>query len=198
MHRSVRHLVHTAHLVIGALLGSMLLATAAAQSPERAVAVSNGLNTFALQSADDEALAVLAHRENFNAHGFDVLTLYARQASTAGEPAQWQLVPWFDGDQERLNVVRAGGADCLLHDFRLLRATAQAPALLVLADRDLGPSFASPAPVRLRVLALRRNDEGLVGRPVLYFEVVRDFRARKTACDVGDALSAELGLPSRP
>lgn len=162
----------------------------AADTAPPVTALANGLNPIALTATPLPAWGVLARRENFNAHGFDVLTLYI----AAGEPSQWQIVPAFDEKGEHLTLMASGGADCLLHDFRLLSPSAAGDALLILADRDLGDSFASPAPVQFRFFRLRQNAEGLPGRPAYYFEFDRAQRATKPYCDVGDALRSELGV----
>jgi len=100
---------------------------------------------------------------------------------------------------EHLTLSASGGADCRLHDFRLLAATATADAMLILADRELGESFASPTQVSFRFFTLKKNSDGVPGRPVYYFEFDHERRATKPYCDVGDALQAELGLgPYQP
>lgn len=190
-----------------AALGLLFGAAAAGEvrATRSVIPLSNGLNTLLLTTTPTPARAFLAHRDNANAHGFDVLTLYIEAPTRPGAPPQWQLVPAFDErDAERaklprgehLNLTASGGADCRLHDFRLLAATASADAMLVLADRELGESFASPAPVTFRFFALRKNSDGMPGRPVYYFEFDHERKAAKAYCDVGDALQAELGLGS--
>jgi len=163
---------------------------------ERVQPLQNGVNRVALQTGTPLGMAMLAHRENFNAHSFDVLTLYAQSSPLAGEPAQWQVVPLFDAQGEHLDVKRSGGADCLLHDFRLLLPTGGQGAELVLADREMGDSFAATASVTFRFFRLRTNREGLAGRPLLYFDFVRARPAKAAYCDVGDAFATELQLPA--
>jgi hypothetical protein len=163
---------------------------------ERVQPLQNGINHVALQAGTPLGMAMLAHRENFNAHSFDVLTLYALSSPLAGEPAQWQLVPLFDAQGEHLDAKRSGGADCLLHDFRLLLPTGGQGAELVLADREMGDSFTATAGVTFRFFQLRTNREGLVGRPLLYFDFVRARPADAAYCDVGDAFATELQLPA--
>jgi len=174
----------------------------------RVIPLSNGLNVLSLTAAPMPAQAFLAHRDNANAHGFDVLTIYIEAPTWPGSKPQWQLVPVFDArDEKRQGVPRgehltlnvSGGADCLLHDVRLLAPTANADATLILADRELGDSFASPAPVTFRFFELKKNSEGMPGRPVYYFEFAQERQAAKAYCDVGDALQAEIGAgPDRP
>jgi hypothetical protein len=203
------------------LLGLQLLLPALGQAatvPERdidtarpVIPLANGLNTLSLTSAALPAQAFLAHRDNANAHGFEVLTLYIQAPSSPGTRPRWQLVPAFDTRDaarggvpggEHLTLKAHGGADCRLGDFRLLAATARADALLILADREPGDSFASAAPVRFRFFKLKTNTDGVPGRPVYYFEFDHERRAAKPYCDVGDALQAELGVgpyePAQP
>jgi hypothetical protein len=82
----------------------------------------------------------------------------------------------------------------VLHDFRLLRSGTGAPPLVVVADRELIHSFADPDPVTFRLYVLMRNTEQLFGRPEYWFKLVKTQPAAKQYCDVGDAMSAELGL----
>jgi hypothetical protein len=186
----------TCRLLIAAVL-ALQLAAASAGEPAAALRVTplvNGLNTLSLTSAPLPAQAMLAHRENFNAHGFDVLTLYVQAPAVEGEAPQWQLVPVFDAKGEHLTLSASGGADCLLHDFRLLRPSATQDATLILADRELGESFATAAAVQFRFFKLKQNADGTVGRPVYYFEFDHARQAGKAYCDVGEALQAELGF----
>jgi len=177
-------------------LGSLLLWSAAAQAADRVQALRPGINRIALQAGAAPGMAMLAHRENFNAHGFEVLTLYAELPVSQGQRPQWQIVPLFDAAGEHLALKAGGGADCLLHDFRLLRPARGRDAELVLAERELGESFASASQVTFRFFRLHANREGEVGRPVLYFEFDHAEVAKAAYCDVGEAMHAELGLPA--
>ena len=156
--------------------------------------LQNGVNRVALLAGAPAGMAVLAHRENFNAHGFDVLTLYQPMPSVRGEPASWQIVPAFDAQGEHLTLAASGGADCLLRDFRLLQPVGHSGATLIIAERALGDSYASPAPVTFRFYRLRRNDAGEVGRPGLYFEFDHEQTSAQPHCDVGEAFGHELRL----
>lgn len=205
------HDANIPRLCLGVFLQMLWAAHAMAGSPGHAgtvVALSNGLNTVPLTAAALPAQAFLAHRDNANAHDFEVLTLYIQAPSAAGSAPQWQLVPAFDTrDEQRRGVPRGehltltatGGADCRLHDFRLMAPTATTDARLILADRELGDSFASPAPVTFRFFKLAKNSDGVPGRPVYYFDFDHESPASRPYCDVGDALKAELGVgPYQP
>jgi hypothetical protein len=179
----------------------------AATAVARVIPLSNGPNTFSLTTGALPAQAFLAHRGNGNAHGFDVLTLYIQASAWEGARPQWQLVPAFDERDEKrqglprgehLTLNTVDGADCRLSDFRLLAPTATSDAALILADRELGDSFASPAPVSFRFFKLHKRAESF-GRPSYYFEFDRERRAAKPYCDVGEALLKELGVgPYQP
>ena len=142
-----------------------------------------GVNRMALLTGAPAGMAVLAHRENFNAHGFDVLTIYQPMPSARGEPASWQIVPAFDAQGEHLTLAASGGADCLLRDFRLLQPVGRSGATLIIAERALGDSYASPAPVTFRFYRLQRNDAGEVGRPGRSF----GFNKKQTSAQIGRA-----------
>lgn len=154
----------------------------------------NGLNPLSLLVGAPAGMAVLAHRENFNAHSFDVLTIYQLVAGRPGGPVQWQIVPVMDERGEHLTLSASGGADCLLKDFRLLSPSAAEGARLILAERELGESFASPAPVSFRFYRLQRNGEGIAGSPHLFFAFDHEVQAAHPYCDVGEALQRELGV----
>jgi hypothetical protein len=152
-----------------------------------------GSNDVHFGNDDESGMAVLARRENFNAHGFDVLTLYLKPAKTEGYGHEWQLLSVFDGGKEALTLTASGGADCLLQDFRLVRHGA-GDVTLIVAERDLGSSYADAATVRFKFYALRRNSAGNVGYPLAYFELSNSSVAKKPYCDVGDAFQNELGI----
>jgi len=61
-----------------AILALLLDAGAAGETRAASpvIPLSNGLNTVLLTAAPMPARAFLAHRDNANAHGFNVLTLY--------------------------------------------------------------------------------------------------------------------------
>lgn len=90
--------------------------------------LGNGINRINLDGK--EAMAIIGARENFNAHGFDVVTFYVRDEN------EWHLVPIFgsrddkDGG-ERDSLTVSGGADCVLHDFRLLVTKRGRPEMIV-------------------------------------------------------------------
>jgi hypothetical protein len=171
-------------------------AVAADGSGPKVIPVDNGVNTITLLG--EPAMAVRAWRENYNAHGFDVVSFYVRDKA-AGEKAFWNVVPVFGqvlkGDTaERLEITVGGGADCVLHDFRLLRSGDDKHVMLVIAQRDMGESFADAAPVHFTWYDLVRNEEEAPGDPWLSFRQTRVTQAMKPYCDVEDALDKELHL----
>lgn len=184
-------------LVLGlAVLG--LSGLAAAQTGYTQMPIRNGVNALKLRGYD--AIAVRAWRENFNAHSFDVVTFFVRDG-TAGRAQPWSLVPVFrrsgsggSSEQEQLHVTASGGADCLLHDFRLLLAQGGKPAVLVLANREPGASYAAEANVRFDYYVLTENTDGTPGYPKLSFRWQKSQPARAQYCDVNRAFDQELHL----
>ena len=136
----------------------------------------------------------LLRRENFNAHGFDVL--FVHSAGLSESPEVQQLVPFFMQDGESASLRTHEGADCVLRDFRLTVSPESEPVIVV-AERELHESYVEELPVRFRELTLHRNPEGVPGRPSLYFEESRSWQSKSSYCDVGDALQRELGLADR-
>jgi hypothetical protein len=153
-----------------------------------------GVNHVNFGDGGTVGMAVLGRRENFNAHGFDVLTLYLKPKNTKNDSEDWQLVSVFDGEKEGLTLTVGGGADCTLHDFRLVRDGVRDSFRLIVAERDVGSSYADSAPVHFKFYTLRRNNSAEVGRPLYYFELVKNSMAKISYCDVEDAFIKELGI----
>ncbi|RUL69012.1 carbapenem self-resistance protein CarG family protein [Dyella choica] len=169
-------------------------ASASEQDGKVEISIDNGINRFVLDGK--EFMAVRAIRDNFNAHDFDVVTFYVRDSDT------WKLVPLFEDYADKQGAERdlltvSGGADCVLHDFRLLRATATHPLELVAADRELGKSYADSNIVHFTYFELAKNDVNIPGRPSLYFKMQKSTVARAKYCDVNEALDKELHLGGR-
>lgn len=162
----------------------LLPAFAQAAAP---VSLKNGMNRVDFTGDGRADLVVVAHRENFNAHGFEVVTFHVEDGDTLLQ------VPLFDGDDERQFATISGGADCTLHDLRLLPGKAGEPMTLIVADRALGDSYADPNTVTFTWYALRTNAEGDVGYPQFRFQRTRTTQAKQAFCDVGDAFDATFG-----
>ena len=180
-------------LMLAAVIWTATQGALAAAGPAT-VPLRDGSNPLSFGAGAPDGMAVLGHRENFNAHSFDVLSLYIRSRPSQDETAQWQLVSLFDGDAETLFLTSGGGADCKLHDFRLVRDSPSAAPRLIVARRDMGASYADAAPVHFKYYVLRHNSSGEVGRPLYYFALERQSVARQPYCDVGDAFQQELGI----
>jgi hypothetical protein len=137
-------------------------------------------------------LVLIGHRENFNAHDYDVISFYANEPSD--EHMRLAIVPMFDQDKENVTLAAAGGADCRLHDFRLLKPKRGNQSLLIVAHRKLSDGFAEDNTVTFSYFKLERNSTRLVGRPYLYFNLVEVRQAKAKYCDVNQAFRSELGL----
>lgn len=83
---------------------------------------------------------------------------------------------------------------CLLHDFRLLCDAARQTAVLIVAEREFGKSFADPRPVTFLYYELTVNKEGIPGIPALYFKASKKLASQAANCDVTEAFEKELGL----
>jgi hypothetical protein len=137
-------------------------------------------------------LVVVGHRENFNAHDYDVISFYANEPRD--EHRRLAIVPMFDQDKENVTLAAAGGADCRLHDFRLLKPKRGEQSLLIVADRKMSDSFFEENTVTFSYFKLERNSTELVGRPYLYFNLAEVRQAKVKYCDVNQAFRSELGL----
>jgi len=198
---TVRHRQDMPHLRPFTLVGALALAVTSASAMDlggySVVKLHGGLNNLALAFAGHRISVVIGHRENFNAHSFDVVTFYLSN----GEPSEgldivgvWDKDKGGIKDKEVLTEYVSGGADCLLHDFRLLTSEREGPPMLVVADRPLLTSYVDNAPVLFKFYALKRKTDGLPGGPAYWFDLVETQASRVEYCDVGVALSRELGL----
>jgi hypothetical protein len=179
-------------------IGILLTSTSflvSAHDAYKVVPVSNGINRLILDGQD--AMAVRGWRENFNAHGFDVTSIFI-QDGVADHAGSWNIVPLFgrqsSAHHEDLHVIATGGADCQLHDFRLLTTEDGKHAQLILAARDLGTSYAAAATVRFDFYVLTENTDGIPGYPKHYFLWQRSERSHSQYCDVNEAFDRELHL----
>jgi len=142
-------------------------------------------------------IVVRAWRENFNAHGFFVLSFYsedpARQALVAGRSVSAPLgsipVKRLNGEEFATTLWTEQGADCVLTDFRLLRSGQR--IMLVQAERGEGRGYDDRRAVVFTVYELRQNDAELPGLPDSYFSPVGHYQTKRRYCDVTDAFDAE-------
>jgi len=178
-----------------AIAAGLTTAHAAGADNVRLVRIDNGPNTLKIRG--QEALVFRAWRENFNAHGFGVITFYLR-SKTDGTPARWALIPFLshgkDGDKDHLELTTSGGADCQLHDFRLLMTPDGREVSVIVADRDMGESYVDTQTVHFDYYTLAENAEGIPGWPPFYFKAVKTVDAKAKYCDVNEAFDKELHL----
>jgi hypothetical protein len=172
---------------LGLLSLGLTAGPALAAADPQLILINNGINEFVL--GDHKMMAVRSWRDNGNAHGFDVVSFYE-----TGE--QLNLVPLFSSgnDKEKYQLTVSGGADCVLHDFRLLKAAGKKPAQLIIADRDLSESYLEDNTVHFTYYDLVEGDRGAVGAPPLSFVATKNSVARHKFCDVNDAFDKELRL----
>jgi hypothetical protein len=166
---------------------TLLIALLLAAAPQQ---IANGITKIRLTADGAKAMAVKGHRENFNAHSFEVVSFYVLVDGS------WNLVPLFgkNMEKERYELTISGGADCVLHDFRLLQPAAGKNARLVLADREFGDTFADSMPVSFTIYELKKGAEQLPGMPNYWFEAVSTKKSSQPFCDVGEAFKSELKL----
>jgi len=161
-----------------------------------------GVNAVDFGPAGTQGTVLLGWRENFNAHGFGVGTFYLK-APKGTIPTGFQnddvlglVTLWDDtkGSKEAMTVTTSGGADCVLHDFRLLISTQHKPSLLILADREMGETFTDEERVTFRTYTLTQNVEKMPGPPTFYFDFTDQRVATHKYCDVEKAFQDEISL----
>jgi hypothetical protein len=173
-----------AFTLVGALALAVVPALAIDLHDYTAVKLHRGINDVDLGVTGQHATLIVGHRANWNAHSFDVTTIYL----SGGSPvAGLEIVGVWDDQKESLYLTTSGGADCLLRG---------APPAVVVADRQLRESFAEDSPVTFKFYVLMHNDIGLPGEPTYWFKLVETRNAKAAYCDVGIALFRELGFPN--
>ena len=181
------------HLFFWPLCALSLCAIPADAPTGKLVHIPNGISTIDFTGDGQPDVVVSAHRDNFNAQGFDVVTFYT-QVNDEEHSRQLQSIPIFRAGKESREVTVSGGAACLLHDFRLLAGAKPDSAMLVLADRKFGDSYIAERKVTFTYLELRKNAEGIPGRPAYSFTQTRVTTSVAKYCDVGEAFKNELHL----
>jgi carbapenem resistance CarG-like protein len=180
-------------LAAGTLILGACMAIAAGAGKTTAIHVPYGITNLPLTGDGVEAMLVRARRESFNAHDFDVLSIYARVKTAPESDISLLLVPVWQGKNEAHELSTSEGADCKLKMFRVV-AEPDHDLQLVVARRAFGNSYADEGEVTFTWFALKRNQESLPGRPRYYFESTRTEKAKKPYCDVDEAFDKELGL----
>jgi len=187
--------------LVGSLLGLAFAPALRAQASNppfaqmEVLSVHEGPNAIELNGASPTDLVVRGWVENYNAHGFHFVTFFIQYPDSEDGRTRWDLVPFVTGERTERGLTTSGGADCRLHDLRVLRPRSRPRAVtIVVADRDLGRSYADSERVVFSVYELRQNLTGTPGTPGIAFYRTRTIVARARYCDVNDAFAAELSV----
>lgn len=188
-------------VMLGAALGSGAGCTQSVHHSEKndhVIPLHNGPNRFELTGTGQPAMAFVAYRDNFNAHGYSVVGFYARGRGPKDTDGPWLLVPFVggpDGPQWPGGVfTTSDGADCMLRDLRVYRGTKDDPIEVLVATREFGMSYMDTAAVRFDVYYLQVNSDGEVGVPLYSIVWDHSFPAKHQYCDVNAAFAQELQL----
>jgi hypothetical protein len=164
----------------------------------KVVKIVYGVNAVDFGPPGTHGTVLLGWRENFNAHGFGVATFYLKNPKGAVSGLQRDdmlgLVSVWEGQKEELTVNTSGGADCVLHDFRLPISNQHKPSLLVLADRKMGETFVDEETVTFKTYTLKQNVEQIPGPPTYYFDLTEQRTAKRKYCDVEKAFRDEFDI----
>ena len=162
------------------------------------IKLKNGFNEVHFDGLDQKALALIAHRENYNAHSYDVTTLYVDYKPTdEHDISGLQIIPIIENNQKNtLNLMSDGGADCMLDNYRLVWNIKAHETWLILATRGFGDSFADTQSVIFTFYKLAIDKEGVPGFPPFAFDYWKVQKSKQKYCDVDDAFQKELGLGS--
>jgi hypothetical protein len=170
---------------------------AAGQPAADIVKIGNGITLVDFTGEGKPDLIMSGHRENYNAHSFEVVSFYIPVTENTSKTLKWNIIPILASGSEKWQLNVSGGADCVLHDFRLLAGHGKDSATLILADRDLGEDYASPAKVTFTYYSLMRDSSSSPGLPPYAFKQSRTVDAKAAYCDVEEAFNRELGLGMR-
>src|ERR1700749_579836 len=94
----------TFRLHLGIILAALCLAGAASadqRNSQKLIKIENGENRVDIVGDGTPGLVISGHRENFNAHSFDVVSFYV-QADPGGKK-QWLVVPIMDSKGKKLD-----------------------------------------------------------------------------------------------
>jgi hypothetical protein len=117
------------------------------------------MNKIQLTASGIPGLLIRGRRDNGNAHGFDVLTIYALAVSKEKPDANFLVVPvWVPGGKEQLELAAGGGADCKLRDFRFVSGPGR-DLQLITAEREYGTSYVDEGIVTFTYYQLEQNPE---------------------------------------
>ena len=160
------------------------------------IKLRNGFNEVHFEGLNYKTLVVVAHRENYNAHSYDVTTIYVDYKPTGKyETPGLQIIPIIEKDEKNtLNLLTSGGADCVLDDFRILNNTQTHETLVIYADRKFGETFVDSEPVTFTYYKLAFDKDEIPGFPPFSFEYWKTVQTQQKYCDVEKAFAAELGL----
>jgi len=152
------------------------------------------LNQIDLNGDKTDDMVIISRRENFNAHRFDVVSFYVYHTDPVTGKKQLNIVPIFDNKSERLEYIIGGGADCMLHDFRVYKNSKTDKTILVTADRELTQGYVASEKVEFSFFELTENTDGIPGFPIYYFDKNKTTISKDKHCDVNKAFEKELNL----
>ncbi len=158
--------------------------------PLMQIKLKYGFNRVDLDGDGNRDMVFIARRRNFNAHSFDIVSFYINEP---GSNVTWHVAP-FLRDRPEYSLRTSGGADCMLHDYRIYAAGKKRKKVVVLAHRDFSRSFNEMNTVRFEFYRLVKNRKGIPGEPAYYYKRFKTITAKKKYCDVNQALKSELGL----
>ena len=172
--------------VLGFLISNSIFAESKAVN---VIPHNNGVTIVDYNGNGKSGIIVSGHRENYNAHSFEVVSFYIKSAS-----GELNIIPLSLNEKESFSLSVSGGADCVLHDFRLLRGNGKTPATLIKADREFGETYVSSELVTFTYYSLAENNESVAGLPPYVFSLLKEVKSKQKYCDVGEAFKKELGV----
>lgn len=162
------------------------------EAPDRWLVIPPGISHMHLTGNKQPDTIIKAWRENYNAHGFFVLTFLNAVTGNSND-SPLNIITIQDGENgphaNDTSISTSQGADCVLTDYRLLKQGKH--IFLVKAARAYGDSYVSAEKVTFSFYRMQRNREGTPGQPEYAFVKFAEQQSAQPYCDVGDALDKE-------
>lgn len=138
-----------------------------------------------INQGKQELLVVKAWRDNFNAHGFYMISIYKKDKS-----GRLYIIPLENDTKEEASLINqiqtSHGADCTTRDVFIKSSK------IVIAEKQFAMPVCSRAPVIFSVYSLEENTESMPGTPKWYLKRTQKEQSKSTYKDVHEAFLAEF------
>ncbi|MCB1650746.1 MAG: hypothetical protein KDI46_01705 [Alphaproteobacteria bacterium] len=157
-------------------------AKASSQGHDQTSLIPGGMSPIDLDGDGVDEIVVKAWRDNFNAHGFYVVSFYKED-----ENKRLNIIPVEQDDGGFSEILRLyPAAECWISDIRV------DPDFLTLYQKTDYKTIQDKSRVNAYFYKLKENKEGIPGLPEWYFEKKYKVQSKGEYCDVREAIEAEI------